>query len=142
MAPIRLYIRSIFNFQSLLNKEHDTAVSSYLWKCISDGFSLKPDIIIQVLSSKDCHAVTGRYIPGTGSVRTHYHLRGKYQPASRYYYCSSPRYSQLSDIERAGEVWDLTPRTRRAHNLHLVSTAESHNPPPHHLSSRLDKKNT
>ena len=86
--------------------------------------------------------MTGRYVPGTGSVRTHYHLRGKYQPASRYYYCSSPRYSQLSDIERAGEVWDLTPHTRRAHNLQLVSTAESHNPPPHHLSSRLDKTNT
>ena len=84
--------------------------------------------------------MTGRYIPGTGSVRTHYHLRGKYQPASRYYYCLSPRSSQLSDIERAGAVWALTPRILRARNLQPVSTEESHSPPP--LCSKLDKTHT
>ena len=87
--------------------------------------------------------MTGRYIPGTGSVRTHYHLRGKYQhqPASRYYYCWSPRSSQLSDIERA--VWALTPRTLRARNQQQVSTEESHSPPPPPpLSSKLDKTHT
>ena len=80
--------------------------------------------------------MTGRYIPGTGSVRTHYHLRGKSPPVSRYYYCLTPRSSQLSDI------WALTPRTLRARNLRLVSTEESHSPPPPPLSSRLDKTHT
>ena len=80
--------------------------------------------------------MTGRYIPGTGLVRTHYHLRGKSAPVSRYYYCLTPRSSQLSDI------WALTPRTLRARHLRLVSTEESHNPPPPPLSSRLDKTHT
>ena len=51
--------RFIFNFQSLLNREHDTAD---IYGNVSDGFSLKPDIIIQVLRWKYCHAVAGRQL--------------------------------------------------------------------------------
>ena len=88
--------------------------------------------------------MAGRYVPGTGSVRTHYHLRGKYQSASRYYYCSSPLSSlspPLSGIERTGSVWALTPRTLRDRNLQQVSTEESHSPLPPPRSV-LDKNKT